>query len=61
MKTYQISMIVSYEYFIEANSFEEAQEKIIKETPNPEGEDLVEWVLLDEHDGKEWANEPVFL
>ena len=59
MKTYHISMIVSYEYFVEANSYEEAQAKIIKENPNPEGEDLVEWVLLDEHDGQDWTIEPV--
>jgi hypothetical protein len=59
MKTFQISMVVSYEYFIEANSFEEAQTKIIKENPNPESEDLVEWVFVDEHDGNNWQNEPI--
>jgi len=59
MKTFQISMVVSYEYFIEANSFEEAQTKIIKENPNPESEDLVEWVFIDQHDGNNWQIEPV--
>ena len=59
MKTFQISMVVSYEYFIQANSFEEAQTKIIKENPNPESEDLVEWVFIDQHDGNNWQIEPV--
>ena len=59
MKTFQISMVVSYEYFIEANSFEEAQTKIIKENPNPENEDLVEWVFIEQHDGNNWQIEPV--
>ncbi len=53
MKTYKISMIVSYEYFVGANSFDEAQTKIIKESPNPESEDLVEWVLLEESEAAE--------
>jgi hypothetical protein len=59
MKTFQISMVVSYEYFIEANSFEEAQTKIIKENPNPESEELVEWVFIDQHDGNNWQIEPI--
>jgi hypothetical protein len=58
-KTYQITMIVSYEYFVEADSFEEAQSRIIRENLNPESEDLVEWVLHDEHNGQDWLNEPV--
>jgi nicotinate-nucleotide pyrophosphorylase len=57
-KTFHISMHVSYEYFVEADSFEEAQTKIINCEVESESEDLIEWVLLDEHDGNDWANEP---
>jgi len=59
MKTYQIFKNVSYEYFIEADSLEEAQKKIIYENPKPESEELIEWVFLDEHDGGDWKYEPI--
>jgi hypothetical protein len=59
MKTFQIFKNVSYEYFIEAETLEEAQTKIIEENPEPESEDLIEWVFADEHDGANWTYEPV--
>lgn len=59
MKTFQIFKNVSYEYFIEAETLEEAQNKIIEENPEPESEDLIEWVFSDEHDGVNWTYEPV--
>lgn len=58
MKTYQIFKNVSYEYFVDANSLEEAQTKIIEENLDPESEDIIEWVFADEHNGKDWAVEP---
>jgi hypothetical protein len=57
MKTYQIFKNVSYEYFVEAETLEEAQNKIIEENPEPESEELIEWVYLDEHDGENWKYE----
>ena len=59
MRTFQIFKNVSYEYFIEAETLEEAQNKIIDENPDYESEELIEWVFLDEHDGENWKNEPV--
>jgi len=59
MKTFQIFKNVSYEYFVEAETLEEAQNKIIQENPKPESEDLIEWVFSDEHDGINWTYEPV--
>jgi len=59
MKTYQIFKNVSYEYFVEAESLEDAQKKIIEENPEPESEDLIEWVFCDEHDGANWIYETV--
>lgn len=59
MKTFQIFKNVSYEYFVEAETLEEAQNKIIEENPEPESEDLIEWVFTDEHDGVNWTYEPV--
>ena len=59
MKTFQIFKNVSYEYFIEAKTLEEAQNKIIEQNPDYESEELIEWVFLDEHDGENWKYEPV--
>jgi len=59
MKTFQLFRNVSYEYFIEAETLEEAKNKIMNENPNYESEELIEWVLLDEHDGADWKYEPV--
>jgi hypothetical protein len=59
MKTFQIFKNVSYEYFIEAETLEEAQNKIIEQNPDYESEELIEWVFLDEHDGADWKYEPV--
>ena len=59
MKTFQIFRNVSYEYFIEAETLEEAKNKIMTENPNYESEELIEWVFLDEHDGADWKYEPV--
>jgi hypothetical protein len=59
MKTFQIFKNVSYEYFVEAETLEEAQNKIIQENLEPESEDLIEWVFADEHDGVNWTYELV--
>ena len=59
MKTFQLFRNVSYEYFIEAETLEEAKNKILNENPNHESEELIEWVFLDEHDGADWKYEPV--
>ena len=57
MKTFQIFKNVSYEYFVEAETLEEAQNKIIEENPHYESEELIEWVYLDEHNGENWKYE----
>lgn len=59
MKTFQLFRNVSFEYFIEAETLEEAKNKIMNENPNYESEELIEWVFLDEHDGADWKYEPV--
>jgi len=59
MKTFQLFRNVSYEYFVEAETLEEAKNKILNENPNCESEELIEWVFLDEHDGADWKYEPV--
>ena len=59
MKTFQIFKNVSYEYFVEAETLEAAQTKIIEENPEHESEELIEWVYADEHDGVNWTYEPV--
>jgi hypothetical protein len=59
MKTFQLFRNVSYEYFIEAETLEQAKNKIMTENPNYESEELIEWVFLDEHDGADWKYEPV--
>lgn len=56
-KTFHIYKQVSYEYFVEAEDFDSAIRRIIDENPAPESEDLIEWVLADEHAGKDWTNE----
>jgi len=58
MKTFQLFRNVSYEYFVEAETLEEAKNKIMNENPNYESEELIEWVFLDEHDGADWIYEP---
>ncbi len=58
MRTFHICKHVSYEYFVEAASLEEAQKKIIDCDVKHENEDLIEWVFVDEHDGNDWINEP---
>ena len=58
MKTFQIFRNVSYEYFIEAETLEEAKNKILNENPNYESEELIDWVFLDERDGADWKYEP---
>jgi hypothetical protein len=58
MKTFQLFRNVSYEYFVEAETLEEAKNKIMNENPNYESEELIEWVFLDEHDGADWKYEP---
>jgi len=57
MKTFQIFKNVSYEYFVDAETLEDAQTKIIEENPEPESEELIEWVYQDEHDGENWKYE----
>jgi hypothetical protein len=57
MKTYQIFKNVSYEYFVDAETLEDAQNKIIEENPEPESEELIEWVYQDEHNGENWKYE----
>ena len=57
MKTFQIFKNVSYEYFVDAETLEDAQTKIIEENPEPESEELIEWVFADEHDGENWKYE----
>jgi hypothetical protein len=59
MKTFQIFRNVSYEYFIEAETLEDAKNKIMNENPNYESEELIEWVFVDEHNGEDWVYEPV--
>ena len=59
MKTFQIFKNVSYEYFVEAETLEDAQTKIIEENLEHESEELIEWVYADEHDGVNWTYEPV--
>lgn len=59
MKTFQIFQTVSYEYFVKAETFEEAQTKIIEQQLHPDGEELVEWICADKHDGVDWLYEPV--
>jgi hypothetical protein len=59
MKTFQLFRNVSFEYFVEAETLEEAKNKIMNENPNCESEELIEWVFLDEHDGADWIYEPV--
>jgi hypothetical protein len=59
MKTYQIFKNVSYEYFVDAETLEEAKNKIIQGNPRYESEELIEWVFADEHDGVNWTHEPV--
>jgi hypothetical protein len=58
MKTFQLFRNVSYEYFIEAETLEEAKNKIMNENPNYESEELIEWVFFDEHNGENWKYEP---
>ena len=59
MKTYQIFANVSYGYFVEAESLEDAQTKIIEEQLEADSEELIEWVFCDEHDGVDWTYQPV--
>ena len=57
MKTYQIFKNVSYEYFVDAETLEEAKNKIIQGNPRYESEELIEWAYADEHDGENWKYE----
>jgi hypothetical protein len=59
MKTFQIFKNVSYEYFVEAENIEQAQNKIINNEIDYENEELIEWVYADEHDGINWTYEPI--
>ena len=59
MKTYQLIDTIYREYFIEAESKEQAIEKMVAGEVKPTEEwtdDRVE--VVDIHDGKDWAVEP---
>ena len=59
MKTYQLIDTIYREYFIEAESKEQAIEKMVAGEVKPNEEwtdDRVE--VVDIHDGKEWQVEP---
>ena len=59
MKTFQLFATVSYEYFVEAETLEDAQTIIIEQQLEPDSEELVEWTYADQHDGVNWTYEPV--
>ena len=46
MKTFQIFQTVSYEYFVEAESEEQAKNKILCNRLTPSSEELIEWGTL---------------
>jgi hypothetical protein len=57
MKTFQIFRTVSYEYFIEAETEEEAIMKMDKGYVKPSDETEVSMTVADTHDGINWENE----
>jgi hypothetical protein len=57
MKTFQIFRTVSFEYFIEAETEEEAIMKMDKGYVKPSDETEVSMTVADTHDGVNWENE----
>jgi hypothetical protein len=57
MKTFQIFRTVSYEYFIEAETEEEAIMKMDKGYVKASDETEVSMTVADTHDGINWENE----
>jgi hypothetical protein len=57
MKTFQIFRSVSYEYFIEAETEEEAIMKMDKGYVKPSDETELSMTVADTHDGISWENE----
>jgi len=57
MKTFQIFRTVSFEYFIEAETEEEAIMKMDKGYVKPSDETEVSMTVADTHDGINWENE----
>lgn len=57
MNTYQIFKQVSHEYFIEANSQDEAIYKALNADFKPESIEVLSCEVSDIHNGTEWENE----
>lgn len=57
MKTFQIFETVSREYFVNADSYDDAIKKIDKGEVLPDSEEIVDYGLADTHDGNKWENE----
>ena len=58
MKTFQIYRTVSLEYFIDAETEEDAIEQIDKDIAQPSDEIELSLKIVDEHNGTDWKNEP---
>ena len=57
MKTYQIFQTVSVEYFVEANSEDEAIHKIVEDEVAPSSSEPTNYEIADIHDGESWGVE----
>lgn len=57
MKTFQIFEEVSREYFVIADSYDDAITKIEQGKVIADNEEVVDFRLVDIHDGDKWENE----
>lgn len=58
MKTFQIYRTVSFEYFVNAETEEDAIKQIDEGVIEPSDQTELSLTVTDEHDGEKWANEP---
>lgn len=57
MKTYHIYGHLSVEFFVEAESEEEAIYRALDGKVEPSSEEYVDWVVADTHNGEYWESE----
>ena len=59
MKTYQIYGHLSVEFFVEAESEDEAIQKAIEGEVLPSSEEYIDWKVSDIHNGEFWEKESI--
>lgn len=59
VKTFQVFETVSKEYFVEAETFDEAVDKIMDKKVQATSVETIDWIEADCHNGEYWEKEAV--